>query len=131
MWSVYHTALRSCSVLITSEPPSCPTKNSCVCILTSRCSGPLPATDKTAASWPTVIKLGSVVGAAVPGCRHGGSKATALLLTGLYFPPWCGQLDTAAIKRRWNTTFGRRCLLEQLAGAHTLIVHTHTWTDGH
>lgn len=64
---------------------ACQMKNSCVCIFTSHSNRPLPATDKTATSWPTVIKLGSVVGASVPVCRHGGSKAAALLLTGMYF----------------------------------------------
>ncbi len=124
-----------CPSISSSKPPAvkcplysspCHTKNSCVCIFTSHCNRPLPATDKTSTSWPTVIKPGSIVDAPVPGCRHGGSKAAALLLTGLYFPRPCGQLGPTAIKQSWNTTFGRHCQLRQPAGEHTLLVHTRT-----
>ncbi|KAG7519927.1 hypothetical protein JOB18_018831 [Solea senegalensis] len=48
---------------------------------------PLPAeADKTLTSWPTVIKLGSAAAVAVPGRRHDGSKAEAVLLTVCIFP---------------------------------------------
>lgn len=79
-----------------------------ICIFTLHCNRPLPRTDKRATFGPAVIKLGSAVGAAVPACRHGCSKAAALLLTGPYFCRLCGQLGPSCHKAElehnlWST----------------------------